>query len=147
MSDMNCLIDHQGAPCTCHMNCIGSAYAKSWAEDRKARDNEAALMAVIAKVEKERDEARRELEFARTQINEMVKLEAKDLERNRAMESELLLLRSLAKAVEDVAYSIAGTVGTKTNAELPEWFRLRLVDLNNSLNAYRAAYPRTKKGT
>jgi len=37
------------------------------------------------------------------------------------------------EALESLCYSIAGTEGTKTNAELPEWFRLRLKDARSAL--------------
>jgi hypothetical protein len=57
---------------------------------------------------------------------------------NRA-ESEISRLKAenekLKGALELVCHSVAGTVGTKTNSELPEWFRLRLQEANEVLNA------------
>lgn len=41
-------------------------------------------------------------------------------------------------ALESLVYSIAGQVGTKTNAELPEWYRARLQDAEKVLIALSA---------
>ena len=35
-------------------------------------------------------------------------------------------IKALREALESLVYSIAGTHGTKTNLELPEWFRCRM---------------------
>lgn len=46
---------------------------------------------------------------------------------------EIEKLLAVKEAAESVAFSIAGTVGTKTNSDLPQWLRLRLQDLDTAL--------------
>lgn len=42
----------------------------------------------------------------------------------------------VVEAAEVVAFNVAGTEGTKTNSELPEWFRLRMKDLVSALHEF-----------
>jgi len=43
-------------------------------------------------------------------------------------------VEKLREALESLCYSVAGTEGTKTNSELPEWYRNRLKDAKAALS-------------
>lgn len=70
-----------------------------------------------------------ELETAKEQRNKHL---VEDVEHRQKLEAENARYR---EALELLCYSNAGTIGTKTNAELPEWPRARFKEANLALNA------------